>query len=464
MNWRSTTFRFAGLVFLLQLAGAALLLGIVHQLTQNQIRGEARARAEALRDALLPHYRQRGFAVLARAVAAQAGPGKAAGAVVLLADRDGHAVAGNLAAWPPSVPPDAPAQTIELFRIGHEASEQMYLVATPLADGRLLTGHVVESEQRFTVILEEAMASAFAVAVALAAFAAWISARLIVRKLAATVGTARAVAAGDLDQRVPAEGGDDAFAALGDTINAMLDRIAALMNELKIATDGLAHDLRSPLTRLRSTLERALLASDGEMARAAIGRAIEEGDRLLAMLDTALRISRAEAGLGREHLVDTDLSALIADMVELYGPIAEDRGFAIAADAAPGLRARVHRELLGQAIANLIDNAMKYGAGRILLAARETGEGVAISVGDEGPGIPEALRPTALRRFGRLDAARTEAGAGLGLALAAAVARLHGGTLRLHDNRPGLRVELFLSGHAEPVPASTSPQARGRGG
>ncbi|KQX19507.1 MULTISPECIES: sensor histidine kinase [unclassified Sphingomonas] len=442
---RSTFLRFAALVFLLQIVGAALLLATVHQLTADQIGDEAEAHAEQLRDQLLGSYRQGGFAALGAAVAARTQPGRAPGAAVLLVDRGGRPVAGNIAEWPPSLPSSSAAATIDLFRIGHDESEQIYLVATPLAGGgRLLTGHVVESELRFAVILEEAMVSAFAVAVALAAFAAWSSTRLIHGRLAATVGTARAVTAGNLDHRVPVDGGDDAFDALGATINAMLDRIAALMAELKIATDGLAHDLRSPLTRLRSTLERALDASEGEEAKGAVARAIDEGDRLLTMLDTALRISRAEAGIGRESFVDTDLSAMVEDMVEVYGPLAEDNGFAIVADAPAGIRGHVHRELLGQALANLIDNAMKYGAGRIVVAARRTRDGAVVSVGDDGPGIAENQRPEALRRFGRLDAARSKAGAGLGLALASAVARLHDGALELHDNGPGLRVELHL--------------------
>jgi len=445
---RSTFLRFAALVFLLQIAGAAILLATVHQLTRDQIGDEAAAHAVELRDRLLLDYRRGGFAGLRAAVASDATAGRASGGAMLLVDRLGRPVAGNIAEWPPSMPPASTSATIDLFRVGHEESEQIYLVATPLAGGgRLLTGHVVESELRFTVILEEAMASAFAMAVALAAFAAWSSARLVHGKLAATVATARAVTAGNLHRRVPVDGSDDAFDALGETINRMLDRIAALMAELKIATDGLAHDLRSPLTRLRSTLERALDASEGEEARAAVARAIDEGDRLLTMLDTALRISRAEAGIGRESFVDTDLSAMVEDMVEVYGPLAEDNGFEIVADAQPGITAHVHRELLGQAIANLIDNAMKYGAGRIVVSAERSLDGrtILIGVGDDGPGIPAEQRPEALRRFGRLDAARSKAGAGLGLALAAAVARLHDGALELHDNDPGLRVVLRLT-------------------
>lgn len=443
---RSTTFRFAALVFLLQIAGAALLLITVHQLTQDQIDDEAQIEAEYLRDTLLPVYRSQGFVHLRDRVAEGATPGRMPGSVLLLVDRAGRPVAGNLAEWPASLAPVPGTTTIELYRVGREDSEPMRLIVTPLrGGGRLLTGHVIESEIRFTIVLEEAMGSALAVAVALALFAAWSSARLIHRKLEATVATAEGVASGDLEHRVTTDDSGDAFDSLGHAVNHMLERIAGLMTELKIATDGLAHDLRSPLTRLRSTLERALDASESEEARSGVARAIEEGDRLLTMLDTALRISRAEAGLGREAFVETDLSAMVEDMAEVYGPLAEDKGFTIEAEASTDISGHVHRELLGQAIANLIDNALKYGAGRIRVSARRDATGaLVIAVGDDGPGISEEQRPEAVRRFGRLDSARTQTGAGLGLSLAAAVARLHGGALTLEDNAPGLRVELHL--------------------
>lgn len=442
---RSTTLRFAALVFLLQLVGAAILLTTVHQLTRSQIAAQAQGQAAALRDGFLLAYREKGVSALAQLVSAKAAPGRVTGAVMLLVDRNGGFVAGNLAEWPPPLPQGTGSATLELYRLGSEKSERMRLIGTSLPGGeRLLTGHVVESERRFTVVLREAMLSALVLAVAFAAFAAWSAARLIDRKLGVTVATTRAVSRGALDTRVPIDGGNDAFDALGAAINAMLDRIAALMSELKLATDGLAHDLRSPLMRLRATLERALSASEDGDARVAVGRAIDEADRLHGMLDTALRISRAEAGLGREAFVEVDLAEMIADLVEMYGPVAEDRGFAITAAAPIAIPGRVHRELLGQALANLIDNAMKYGTSRIIVSASSVGDMVTISVADDGPGIPEAQRPQALRRFGRLDAARSESGAGLGLSLAVAVARLHGGMLDLRDNGPGLRVVLSL--------------------
>ncbi|MFT3978078.1 MAG: HAMP domain-containing sensor histidine kinase, partial [Sphingomonas bacterium] len=167
-------------------------------------------------------------------------------------------------------------------------------------------------------------------------------------------------------------------------------------------------------------------------------RAMEEGERLLAMLDTALRITRAEAGLGREAFGEVEIGAMLEDLADMFGPLAEDRGMSIAVEVAGPIAINANREMLGQALANLVDNALKYGAGAITLSAAAGPDTVAISVADRGAGIPPEARENALKRFGRLDAARHEGGAGLGLSLVAAVAHLHGGTFTLGDNGPGL--------------------------
>jgi signal transduction histidine kinase len=221
-----------------------------------------------------------------------------------------------------------------------------------------------------------------------------------------------------------------------------------LVGELRLVTDGLAHDLRSPVTRLRSALERAAAEAHEPAVLAALERAGAEAESLMSMLTTALQISRAEAGIGRDRFEATDIGGLIDELVELYGPLAEEHGFELVAEAPKGLFRELHRELVGQALGNMIDNAIKYATGgnRILLFARPHRSGLSIGVCDNGPGIPVERHEDARRRFGRLDPARGTAGSGLGLALIEAVARLHGGHMQLLPAEPGLCVSIDLPG------------------
>jgi signal transduction histidine kinase len=226
----------------------------------------------------------------------------------------------------------------------------------------------------------------------------------------------------------------------------MLDKIEALVLELRLVTDGLAHDLRSPVTRLQSVIERAAARQKDPEVGAALETVQQEAIGLQGMLTTAIQISRAEAGIGRDRFAPAELATVLDDLVEIYGPLAEDSGFTITAEAAPGLILPVHRELLGQALGNLIENALRYaeGGSRIALGASREDGAVAITVADDGPGIAAAQRQEALRRFGRLDPSRHAAGSGLGLSLVEAAARLHHGRIELGDAAPGLLVRVIL--------------------
>ncbi|KQM67100.1 histidine kinase [Sphingomonas sp. Leaf16] len=421
------------------------MLLTVRTITENRLTASATDHATRLRALLLDGWASGGVDGVVRAADARLDRSDRPQSVVLVMRRDGRVLAGNVAAWPPNIVVGPPT-TIAIFRVARAQPEAMRVIGTVLPDGtRLLTGHVIEGELAFVGAMEVAMVAAMIVALLLAGLAGWAAARLIAARLGRTAQTVAAVTAGDLDRRVALDGGNDAFEALGRSVNAMLDRIATLVGELKLATDGLAHDLRSPLTRLRATLERALAAADSEEGRVAVLRAMEEGDRLLGMLDTALRITRAEAGIGREAFQPVDLSALVADVADMFEPVAEDRGLAIVVAEGDTITVPANREMIGQAVANLVDNALKYGAGVIRLGVAEAGDAVTITVADNGPGIPPDRRADALRRFGRLDAARTKSGAGLGLSLVAAVAHLHGGTLELGDNAPGLAVRMTVA-------------------
>jgi signal transduction histidine kinase len=281
-------------------------------------------------------------------------------------------------------------------------------------------------------------------------------ARRVLRRIDAMTGTTQRTMAGDLSGRLPVGRSGDEIDRLAENLNAMLERIEALMAGLKEVSDNIAHDLKTPLTRLRNRAEEALAKSSNEGEyRAALERTIDESDGLIRTFNALLMIARAESGQARDNMTDFDAAEVAHGIHELYEPLAEDKGLTleVKADAAA-----IHgnRELISQALANLVENAIKYGqpvaphpgggakSPDILIEAHRDGDNVCLSVTDHGPGIPEADRQRAVERFVRLEASRTQPGSGLGLSLASAVATLHGGDLRLADSQPGLRVTLVI--------------------
>jgi signal transduction histidine kinase len=265
--------------------------------------------------------------------------------------------------------------------------------------------------------------------------------------------TSRTIMAGDLAQRMPVSGSGDEIDRLSSNLNDMLDQINRLMAGMKEVSSNVAHDLRTPLTRLRARAEDALRSDDPESHRAALEANIAEADGLLATFNALLSIARAEAGQAREGLHPTDLVPLAGDVAELYGPIAEEAGGKLDLDLPETAIVRADRQLVAQALANLLDNAMKYGRDektgapiiRLSIEA-QPGGGRAIIISDTGPGIAEADRERVKDRFVRLDKSRTEPGSGLGLALVDSVMKLHGGKLLIGDAGPGLAVKLVFPG------------------
>lgn len=444
----SVTSRLVALLFLVQLALTLVLLVYVQWSAGQQLRRDQQAYVADLRQTLTGIHAREGAEGLGAAIEARVGTGGWADSVVLLTEPDGRPIAGNLRAWPAVIAPVTSWREIQLYRVGAARPERIGLAAVRLPDGkRLLTGWVLDDDLRLSRSFEEAMLAALLLAVPIAFLSALALGRLLSARLDAISGTTLAVAGGDLSRRVPRDGSGDAFDDLAMRVNAMLDRIEELLSELRLVTDGLAHDLRSPLTRVRSRLEQALGATRDPATIAAIGDAQNELAALLQMSSTALQISRLEAGIGQDQFIAVDAAELLEDIAELYGPVAEESGFKLVHQASPGLRVRLHRELVGQAIANLIENALHYATGgtRIAITADPAGSGVAITVSDDGPGIPVELRDQARRRFVRLDPARRETGSGLGLSLVEAVARMHGGRLELSDAAPGLRATIILN-------------------
>jgi signal transduction histidine kinase len=259
--------------------------------------------------------------------------------------------------------------------------------------------------------------------------------------------TASAIAAGDFTQRVKISGRGDEFDQLAEVINDMLDRIGRLMDGVRQVSNAIAHDLRTPITRARTRLEDAALhAESSDDLRAAIERATTDLDGIVAVFQALLRIAEIEAGSRRSSFAHLDAGALLAGVEELYSVVAEERGVVLEASLPSSLPAYGDAALIQQAVANLVDNAVKFSpsGGKVCLAASAGPEGLEVMVSDQGPGIPDEERAKATERFYRGESARSTPGSGLGLALVQAVAQLHGGILRLEDNGPGLRAILAL--------------------
>ena len=444
-----TTWRLAVTLALTQIVTLALGLGTMYALTRQTLETNARISAEVANDDLREQWRTGGDAALIRAIGDRLRASEDRHFVVMLRGADGKTLAGNIAAWP-----DAPAPPLhwtvgQLIRSGTDKAQTTGYLIQPLPNGQsLLTGEVMQDQEQLTSASEQSFAYAMLAGLVIAALASWVILRVLERRIDHFSQAARDIASGRLNTRIALRTDGDAFDRLGVAINAMLERIEALVGELRAVTDSMAHDLRSPVARIRSSLERSFEATSDASARGALADAIDETDGLQRLLDTALEISRSEAGIGRSQFAAFDLTAMLHDLAEVYGPLAEDEGFEIAVSAPATLPVTAHRELLFRAISNLIDNALKYAAGgsRIGMELEQPASGaVLLTLSDNGPGIPPADREEAVRRFGRLDPARTRSGAGLGMALVGTIASLHGGTMELDEANPhGLRVRLTL--------------------
>ncbi|MDX9860637.1 MAG: HAMP domain-containing sensor histidine kinase [Rhodospirillales bacterium] len=417
-------------------------VAVVSGQTDETIRNEIASLAE--------HYQERGLGQLIQVIAERSGNRFGHRGIYLLADPDYRPLAGNIDAWP-AVARGDPGWVD--FLIGTEAgprpARQLARAHTFVLPGgfRMLVGRDTTERTELRNLITEALLGALALTTLLAVAGGVVMSRNLLRRIDAINRGSQAILAGDLRRRMPINGNDDEFDQLSANLNRMLERIEQLMAGMHNVANDIAHDLRSPISRLRSRLEVTLLSpQDADTYRAALEETIREIEEILATFNAILDIALAESGALRNDFEDFDLTALIEDVAEFYAPVAEEMGSTVTVDAPASLAIRGNRHLLSQALANLIDNAVKYGGGRgpIELTVRREGTAAAVIVGDHGPGIPEDLRDKVLKRFVRLEASRHTPGSGLGLALVAAVAQLHDASLRLEDNKPGLRVVLRL--------------------
>jgi len=440
--------------FAVQLVLVGVAMAWVYMSAQREIDARDRALVLELRDDLVAAWRVGGASELSALVTARLGEPQT-GQVILLSDGKGNALVGNLPGLPAGISTDAAWQMLPLA--GQRLEQGTYrLLVTRLDAGHvLLVGQATAGGNALLTTVGSALATSLGLTVPAALVLALLLGRLASARVADIAGVAGDVARGDLTRRVAGDGSEDAYDRLGAAINAMLDRIERLVAELRTVTDGLAHDLRSPLTRLRGRVEQA--QANGRADAATLDAMAGDLDRLLLLLTTALQISRAEAGIGRDHFAPVALADLIDTTAEVYGPIAEDLGLQLEVLPAPSGTAQLHQALIQQALGNLIENCLHHArtATHITLSTERTATGVDLIVVDNGPGIPTAQHALALSRFGRLDPARGGGGTGLGLSLVRAVARLHGGDVSLMDGKPGLKVVMHLP---QPDQAPAAPE------
>jgi signal transduction histidine kinase len=315
---------------------------------------------------------------------------------------------------------------------------------------RLLVGRDLEERERLHDIVLAAGRWSLAIVIVLGVAGGFFVTRRVLKRVDAMTETTRKIMDGDLAGRLPIAGTGDELDRLASNLNAMLERIEALMRGLKEVSDNIAHDLKTPLTRLRNRCEEALrVAEDESQYRAALESTIEESEALIGTFNALLMIARAESGQARDGMAEIDAAEIARGVGELYEPLADDKGIHLKVEAPTEAPLHGNRELISQALANLVDNAIKYGGingadAEIIVTARGEGDRILLAVADSGRGIPAADRGRVVERFVRLEQSRSQPGSGLGLSLASAVARLHGGELKLEDNHPGLKTVISL--------------------
>ena len=473
---RTTAFRLTLVYLFLFALFAASLLGYFAWNTRRLITEQITTTVNAEVGEISDIFGRRGLLGLVRTIENRAlRPGAN---LYLVTTPNGQAIAGNVGSLAPGVMGTTGWSETAYRRLDDQdnADHRALVHVTQLSSGfRLLIGRDLEERRRLFGIVAKAAQWSILVVVVLGIGGGIFVARRVLRRIDAMTGTTQRIMAGDLSGRLPVGRSGDELDRLAGNLNAMLERIEALMTGLKEVSDNIAHDLKTPLTRLRNRAEEALAKSATEAEyRAALERTIEESDGLIRTFNALLMIARAESGQARGNMDDFDAADVAQGIQELYEPLAEDNGLTLHVKTE---QAGLHgnRELISQALANLVENAIKYGqpapalqplsaeatsaeavgnSGKdILIEARRDGDQVLLSVTDHGPGIPEADRAHAVERFVRLEASRTQPGSGLGLSLASAVATLHGGALTLSDAHPGLRATLALpaltSGNAE---------------
>ncbi|WP_029459953.1 sensor histidine kinase [Solidesulfovibrio alcoholivorans] len=412
--------------------------GFMERQTDETINAEIQGLAE--------QYSQLGLTGLIRVIKSRVAKDKAGSSVYLLTDWKFNPLAGNLPEWPKFRDTgsgwfDATLEDTENFEPRRVRMRYFLLPG----NFHLLVGRDVSLRLKMERLIMDALIWGLGLTVVLGGVGGLLTSRWMLKRIDVINKTSREIMAGDLTRRIPSRGAGDEFDRLAGNLNAMLDQITKLMDGVKQVSNNIAHDLRGPLNRIRAGLELSLAKSrTPEEYRAVLETTVTEIDNLLMTFNALLTIAQAESGARRQDFTDIDLTSLAADVAELYDPLAEEKGLTLTVTLTPGVTVPGNRHLLSQALANLLDNAVKYtpAGGTIALSVAAPATGPELTVADTGPGVPAEHRELVLERFARLESSRNTPGSGLGLSLVAAVAGLHRAALRLADNAPGLRVTL----------------------
>ncbi|SCW29770.1 Signal transduction histidine kinase [Rhizobium mongolense subsp. loessense] len=442
--FKSTAVRLSALYILLFAICAATLVFYVTAMSQRLLSGQIREAVQQEVDVVRRAYDLGGMNALLRAMERRT---RQPGAnLYVIAGPSGDILAGNVASVQPGVFEETGWTSVPFFyrRYADSGIDRRHMAIANifvLDNGlRILVGRDLGEPERFRVLVRQALMIALAI-MGLGAIIIWFGiGRNALKRIDRMSAASKKIMAGDLSQRLPVGGSGDEFDRLSVSLNTMLERIEKLNEGLRQVSDNIAHDLKTPLTRLRNKAADAIDTANEDQRRLALDGIISESDQLIRTFDALLMISRVEAGSVAAEMSPIELSTIVADSAELYEPVADEAGLVLTSSIEPGISIQGNRELIGQAIFNLIDNAIKYSGGakggEISLKLLRRPDGICLSVADHGPGIPADKRVDVVKRFVRLDESRSKPGTGLGLSLVEAVMELHGGTLELSDTDP----------------------------
>lgn len=422
-----------------------ILLGFFYWSTIGFLDRQTNATIEAEILGLREQFERGGLPGLVDVVADRVGRDEEGRSIYLFADAQLRPLAGNLNRWPSDV--RIANGWTDFFReaAGGRAVRVRARILSVGPNLRLLVGRDIRELDEIFRLLRDTLSLGLGATLVLALGGGLLMSLSAQRRVAQFNRTITQVMSGDFSQRIQIFGGHDEYSELAQKINEMLAQIETLIGSIRHVGDNVAHDLRGPLTRLRNRLE--LLAAEEHPDSARLAVCVEQADGLLDVFNALLRIARIESGAYRSAFTTFDLTSVVRNVCTLFRAAAEERNISFRSDLAENVRLTGDRELIAQAVSNLLDNAIKYtpaGGNLGVTLARTAGRSAEIVVADSGPGIPEAEREKVADRFYRLDQARSQPGSGLGLALVKAVVDQHGGTLRIGDNEPGLRVTIEL--------------------